>query len=144
MPYFCVYALTAILQVRQVASFHSQHGICVVLFMLIANNRVWFGKKTYKHFCDFCSQKTFFKIYLLFSTERCFWVHCTPNHVTKTAKKEVQQTANLIWTAICFFWQIWHWMMDFEKSRPTPWLDMKKKRISNAYDVFYGRTKITP
>jgi len=71
MPYLCVYVLTAILQVRQVASFYSQHGICVVLFMLIANNRVWFVKKTYKHVI-FYSQKTFFKIYLLFSAERCF------------------------------------------------------------------------
>jgi len=58
--YSCVYALTAILQVRQVASFHSNHGICVVLFMLIANNRVWFVKKTYKHCCDFLQSENIF------------------------------------------------------------------------------------
>jgi len=57
----CAYiALTAILQVRQVASFYSQHGICVVLFVLIANNRVWFVKKTYKHCCDFLQSETIF------------------------------------------------------------------------------------
>ena len=50
MPHLCVYALTAILQVRQVASFYSQHGICVVLLMLLANNRVWIlERKTYNH-----------------------------------------------------------------------------------------------
>jgi len=54
MPHLGLYALAAFLQVRQVASFHSQRGMCVVLFMLIANNRVWFiEKKTNKHFCDF-------------------------------------------------------------------------------------------
>jgi len=71
MPCLCEYALTAILQVRQVASFHSQHGICVVLFMLIANNHVWFVKKHYKH-CDLSHSEFFLKIYLLLSAERCF------------------------------------------------------------------------
>ena len=53
-------ALTAILQVRQVASFYSQNGICVVLFMLIANNRVWLVKKTYKRCCDFLQSENIF------------------------------------------------------------------------------------
>jgi len=54
MPHFCVYALTAIPQVRRVASFYSQHGICVILFMWLANNRVWsHEKKTCKLSCDF-------------------------------------------------------------------------------------------
>jgi len=45
--------------------------LCIFLFMLIANNRVWFIEKTYKHCCVFYSQKTFFINYLLLSAERC-------------------------------------------------------------------------
>jgi len=33
------------------------------------------------------------------------------------------------------FWQTRHRMNDFEKRKPTPRLDMKKKRISNALDI---------
>jgi len=30
----------------------------------------------------------------------------------------------------------------YVKGLPTPWLDMKKKRIWHAHDVFYAQTKI--
>ena len=30
----------------------------------------------------------------------------------------------------------------YVKSLPTPWLDMKKKRIWNEHDIFYAQTKI--
>ena len=29
----------------------------------------------------------------------------------------------------------------YVKNLPTPWLDVKKKRIYNAHDVFYEQTK---